>query len=152
MSVFQTAGLVARYDKKKALKLVEKLATYLEEKGLTVYVEETLKGKVENQSFLPLENMETDFIITIGGDGTILRTCIAIPKPDTPILAVNMGIRGFLTEVPPKDAFKAVDKCLKGEFKLERCRKLSVKINDMQAPDALNEVLIAVDEPVKLLY
>ena len=40
--------------------------------------------------------MKTDFIITIGGDGTILRTCISVPKPEPPILAINMGVRGFL--------------------------------------------------------
>ncbi|MEM3941663.1 MAG: NAD(+)/NADH kinase, partial [Candidatus Bathyarchaeia archaeon] len=96
--------------------------------------------------------METDFIITTGGDGTILRTCIAIPKPDIPILAINMGVRGFLTEISPEEAFKAVDRCLKGDFKIERCKKLAVSADKLEAPDALNEVLIAVDEPVKILY
>lgn len=150
--MFETAGLVARFDKKRAIELAEKLAAYLEEKGVKVYVEETLRGKLNVRNFLPLEKMRTDFIITIGGDGTILRTCIAIPKSDTPILAVNMGIRGFLTEVSPEDIFKSIDRCLKGDFKVERCKKLSVTINDLKTPDALNEVLILVDEPGKLLY
>ena len=42
--------------------------------------------------------MKTDFMITIGGDGTILRTAITVPKPEPPILAINMGVRGFLTQ------------------------------------------------------
>lgn len=151
--MFKTVGLVARYDKKRAIKLTEELVAYLKEKGLEIFIEETLQGEVKSGGqFLPLKEMEVDFIITIGGDGTILRTCIAIPKPDTPILAVNMGVRGFLTEVSPQEAFNAVDRCLKGDFKIERCKKLAVAADKVKAPDALNEVLIAVDEPVKILY
>ncbi len=151
--MFKSVGLVARFDKRKAVKLTENLAEYLRKRNLEVYVEETLKNKVKtNENLQPLENMRTDFIVTVGGDGTILRTCIAIPNPETPILAVNMGVRGFLTEVSPKEAFTAVDKCLRGEFKIEKCAKLSVNVENAKIPDALNEVTISVDEPVKILY
>ncbi|MEM2104369.1 MAG: NAD(+)/NADH kinase [Candidatus Bathyarchaeia archaeon] len=151
--MFKNAGILARFDKRKAVKLAEKIAEYLGNKGLEVYVEETLKEKFNKKlSFLPLEKMRTDLIVTVGGDGTILRTCISIPKPEPPILAINMGVRGFLTEVSPENAFTAIDKCLKGEFIVEKCAKLSVATSSATLPDALNEVLITVDEPVKLLY
>ena len=151
--MFKSVGLVARFDKKKTIKLVEDITKYLGAKGLKVYVEDTLAKKMEApKKILPLERMKTDFIITIGGDGTILRTCVSIPKPEPPILAINMGVRGFLTEVEPEQAFKAIDKCLKGEFSLERCMKLSVSADGIEFPDALNEVLITADEPAKLLY
>ncbi len=96
--------------------------------------------------------MKTDLIITLGGDGTILRTCITIPKPEPPILAINMGVRGFLTEIEPKNALKAVDKILSGNFKTEKYMKLSITANGLNFPDALNEVVISPDEPAKLLY
>ncbi len=151
--MFKSVGLVARFDKRKAVKLAEDLAEYLRKRGLEVYVEETLKSKMrKDENFLRLEDMKTDFIVTVGGDGTILRACITIPNSGTPILAINMGVRGFLTEISPKDAFTAIDKCLKGEFKIEKCSKLAVTAEGAQFPDALNEVLISVDEPVKLLY
>ncbi|MEM3824220.1 MAG: NAD(+)/NADH kinase, partial [Candidatus Bathyarchaeia archaeon] len=107
--------------------------------------------KIEEKG-IPLEKMKTDFIITIGGDGTILRTCVSIPKPEPPMLAINMGVRGFLTEVEPKHAFNAIDKCIKGEFTIERCMKLSITANGEKFPEALNEVLVSADEPAKLLY
>jgi len=151
--LFKSVGLVARFDKKTAIKLTEDLAKYLREKGLEVYVEDTLAEKMgARENSIPLEKMETDFIITIGGDGTILRTCVSLPKPEPPILAINMGVRGFLTEVEPKQAFTAVDKCLKGQFTTEKCMKLSITADGKKFPDALNEVLISADEPVKLLY
>jgi NAD+ kinase len=63
-----------------------------------------------------------------------------------------MGVRGFLTEVEPKQAFTAVDKCLKGQFTIEKCMKLSINAYNIKFPEALNEVLISADEPAKLLY
>ena len=153
-TLFKSVGLVARFDERKAIKLVEDLAKYLRAKGLEVCVEDTLAEKMsKGEKTIPLERMKTDFIISIGGDGTILRTCVAIPKPETPILAINMGVRGFLTEVEPKEALAAVDKCLKEEFTIEKCMKLSITADgDIKFPDALNEILISPDEPAKLLY
>jgi NAD+ kinase len=151
--VFKSVGLVARYDKKSALKLTEELSGYLKEKGLKVYVEDSLADKVSSkEDFIPLAIMKTDFVIAIGGDGTILRTCITVPKPEPPILTINMGVRGFLTEVEPKDACKAVDRILKGDYKIEECAKLSVTVGKEKLPDALNDVVVSACEPSKILY
>jgi NAD+ kinase len=151
--VFRSVGLVARCDKKKALELAEELAEYLRDKGLEVYLEDATAEKVKVPAkTVPLENMNTDFIVTIGGDGTILRTCLAVPKPQQPILAINMGVRGFLTEVEPKDACSAVDRTLKGDFKIEKCAKLAVSADGEALPDALNDVVISAGEPSKILY
>jgi NAD+ kinase len=150
--LFKSVGLVARYDKKSALKLTEELADYLTKKGLKVYIEDTLAGKVATkEEMVPLSKMKTDFLITIGGDGTIFRTCISVPKPEPPILAINMGVRGFLTEVEPKDACEAVEKILRGDYKIEKCAKLSVKAGEETLPDALNDVVISAGEPSCIL-
>ena len=151
--MFKSVGLVARYDRKHALDLAEELAKYLGSKNLEVFMEDSLVGKVNAKAEpVALKNMKTDFIITIGGDGTILRTCVTIPKPEPPILAINMGVRGFLTEVEPKDACAAVDKCLKGEFRIEKCCKLAVSTGEGTTPDALNDVVVSAGEPGKILY
>ncbi len=151
--MFKSVGLVARYDQKPALKLTEELAEYLESKGLKVSIEDTLSGKVTTrEAFVPLSKMKTDFVITLGGDGTILRTAMTLPKPEPPILAINMGVRGFLTEVEPQHACEAVEKVLKGEYKIEKCAKLSVTSGEETLPDALNDVVISGGQPSKLLY
>jgi len=151
--LFKSVGIIARYDKRNAIKLAEDIAEYMNKKGLEVYFEQTLKGKVKRKgNFQQPQDMKTDLIITIGGDGTILRACVAIPKPEPPILAINMGVRGFLTEVSPKEAYTAIERCLKGDYITEKCAKISIIADNKKIPDALNEALITVDEPVKLLY
>ena len=151
--MFKTAGIVARYDKKQAIILAEKISKYLEKKGLKVFIEDTLAEKMDTKKrAIPLDKMDTDFIVTIGGDGTILRAGISAPKPEPPILAINMGVRGFLTEVEPKDAFSALDKCIKGEYKIETSNKLSISADQKKFPDALNDIVISTGEPSKIIY
>jgi NAD+ kinase len=152
-NLFKKVGLVARYDKKQALTLAEELSAYLSGKGAQVFLEDTLRGKLKsNGKLVPLKDMKTDLMITIGGDGTILRTCINMPKPEPPVLAVNMGVRGFLTEVEPKDACAAVDRVWNGHFHGEKCPKLAALTNGEATPDALNDVVISGGEPSKIVY
>lgn len=150
---FKSVGVTARNDKRKALNLTRKLLEYMEEKELHIIVDPEVAPYVDRlDAQVPLEEWKPDFILTVGGDGTILRTCIHVPKPQPPILSVNMGERGFLAEVAPEDAFPAIDKCLAGDFFLERCKKLAISVGGEELPDALNEIFVSADAPVKLLY
>lgn len=151
--MFKSVGLVARFDRRRCVKLAQELDSYLGRKGLKVYIEDTLAERMTTDAnSVSLERLNTDFIVTLGGDGTILRTCLSIPKPEPPILAINMGVRGFLTEVLPKQAFTAVDRVLNGDFQIEKRMKLSITGERVRFPDSLNEVVVSADEPAKLLY
>jgi NAD+ kinase len=152
-NLFNSVGIVARTDRKDALVLATKIVDHLKTKKITVFLEPELAESIRKSNLAtPLERMRPDMLITIGGDGIILRTCLEIPKHEPPILAVDIGVRGFLTEVKPNKAIHAVDQCLHGKFKLERCTKLASFVEGERLPDALNEVLISPDAPVKLLY
>jgi len=151
--VAKKVGIVSRIDRKKALQLVGKMVTHLEAKGLSVMLDPRLTKHIKRLDLsTPLEKMRADLVITVGGDGTILRTCLQLPKPEPPILAINMGVRGFLAEVKPEDALKAVDRFLAGKFKLEPYMKLATYISDVRLPDALNEVVFTSRAPAKLLH
>ena len=129
------------------------MVNHLEAKKVNVFLEPKLAKQLnKTKTALSVEKMKTDLIITVGGDGTILRTCVSIPKPEPPILAINMGVRGFLAEVTPKEGLMAIDKCLEGRFTLEYYAKLASFIGKTRLPDALNEVLITSSVPAKLLY
>jgi len=151
--VFKSVGIVARYDKENALQLTKEIVMHLNSKGVKVFIEDTLTDKIRTQAeSVPLKDMNTDFIITVGGDGTILRTCLNSPKPEPPILGINMGARGFLTEVEPNEACKAIDRIFRNDFRIENCTKLAAKIEDETLPDALNDIVISAGEPSKILY
>ena len=150
--MFQTVGIVSKLDRKQALQLANAITDVLHAKRLHVQLETNLAKHLKKPALAtPLEKMKTDLIITIGGDGTILRTCLKLPKPEPPILAINMGARGFLAEVAPKDALAAINQTLKGKYRLERTTKLASYLGKKRLPDALNEVSITSLAPAKLL-
>jgi len=150
--VFKTVGVVSRVDKRQALELAARIVSALEAKKLGVKLEPKLAKQLNKPNLATtVEKMKTDLIVTIGGDGTILRTCLQLPKPEPLILAVNMGARGFLAEVAPKDALKTLDLTLKGNYELEHTMKLSSHLGKTRLPDALNEVSITSLAPAKLL-
>ena len=146
--------MVSRVDKPEALVVVREIFDYLKSKGITVQTETDTALAMD----MPGENsdlgdMDVDFIVTVGGDGTILRTAMQMMEPSTPILGVNLGSRGFLTEVYPKDVRSAIDKVIREEYKTEECMKLSSRNPNMDKtfPDSLNEVLVASPLPSKAL-
>ena len=98
-----------------------------------------------------LRDLKADLVVTVGGDGTVLKTAMTLPEQETPILAVNMGRRGYLTEVPPGKAMAAVELVRKGNYRLEKRAKLSVDMNGTHVVDALNEVVISSGSPAKML-
>ena len=150
--MFKTVGVVSRLDRKKALQLADRVVDALIAKKLEVKLESSLAKQLQRQDLAaPLGKMKTDLVVAIGGDGTILRTCLKLPKPEPPILAINMGVRGFLTEVAPQEALKAIDQTLKGNYKTDRMIKLASQLGKRRLPDALNEVSITSLAPAKLL-
>ncbi|MCX8171088.1 MAG: hypothetical protein N3E47_03820, partial [Candidatus Bathyarchaeota archaeon] len=69
-----------------------------------------------------------------------------------PILAVDMGARGFLTEVSPEKAIEAINQYLKGAYNIEYCSKVACFIGDTRLPDALNEVFVTSRHLAKILH
>jgi len=97
-----------------------------------------------------IEDLQTDMIITLGGDGTILRTQSSLNESEIPIFGINMGTVGFLTEVEIENAFNVLESVLKGDYFKEKRIQLLVSHGD-QFLSALNEVVIMTEKPAKML-
>jgi len=145
-------GLVSRLDGDDALKVALKLYKSMTKKQLKVLPEEQLSQVAKLPGGVPFSKMDADLIVTVGGDGTVLKTCMSILRPETPILAVNMGRRGYLTEVDPENAMHAVESFVKGTCKREERVKLSATIEGETTIDGLNEVVITSGTPSKMLH
>jgi NAD+ kinase len=145
---------MSRTDKPEALTVAGSVIAHLESQGVDVLVEsETAIALEISKGNSELGEMDSDFIVIIGGDGTILRAAMLLMDPETPILGVNLGRRGFLTEVPPNSVQQALERVLKGRYHLEESVKLSSRCNELEEtfPDSLNEVLVASTLPSKVL-
>jgi NAD+ kinase len=150
--LFRSVGIVPRLDSEDALGLATNLHRYLKSNRVSAIPEIEFARLKNIDGGVSLAEMNADLIVTIGGDGTVLKTLMSIQKPETPILAVNMGRRGYLTEVGPENAVKALKECLLGKHGLQEHAKLSICFEDKLLTDGLNEVLITASTSWKMLH
>ncbi|MDR3152234.1 MAG: NAD(+)/NADH kinase, partial [Bifidobacteriaceae bacterium] len=90
-------------------------------------------------------------IISLGGDGTILRASEIAFQSLAPILAVNLGRVGFLTAADSQTAIEAIEKYFNGQYKIEKRSCLSLVSSDNYEGWALNEVAIEKADSNKML-
>lgn len=87
------------------------------------------------------ESGKYDFIVSVGGDGTILRVAKHCAQSDIPMLGVNMGTVGFLTEIEPSDIRDALKRLKDRNYMLERRALIDARVGDERFY-ALNDVVL----------
>lgn len=105
-------------------------------------------------TYLPYERLWTsvDAAVVIGGDGTILSVASRCARNKVPVLGVNLGKVGFLTEVEPQDMASAAERLLTGDYETEERMLLKITINDEGGSyHALNDVVISKPDGTKLI-
>lgn len=93
---------------------------------------------------------DADLTISLGGDGTLLRTVAWSEGSDAPVLGINTGHLGFLTAITLADAHVDIKMIMEMDFRRETLSMLSVEAPDMQAI-ALNEVVVAKDDSASMI-
>ncbi len=144
-------GMVCRGEERDVA-VLKRLIECADKRAEVILDRETAKKlKRENQG-VKIEDMSVDFLICVGGDGTILRTLHYLKTP-TPVLGINMGAIGFLAEVQPEDAVSVLTELLEG-FTVEKRERLSVELKGERGrmPYAMNEAVIITSKPGKMLH
>lgn len=142
-------GLIPNLIKDKDLSITKKVYDYLLEKNLTPLVQEIVSSKLNLENYPYGYNdviNESDFIIVLGGDGTLLGAARKAAKRGTPLLGINLGTLGFLTDVDIKDFKGVIDKVIEGNYRLEERLMLDgVILNNKTKNEthiALNDVCV----------
>ncbi|MCX7551693.1 NAD kinase [Xanthomarina sp. F2636L] len=151
-------AIFGQFYHKNAEEAVEILLDYLYEKNTNVYVEENffdiinhnLTNNKNYDKFKTFQSLDKSFdlLISIGGDGTMLRTTTLVKDLDIPIVGINTGRLGFLATIQNENIISAIDDILSGNYKISERSLLSIKtsptyseFNDLDF--ALNEIAIS---------
>jgi NAD+ kinase len=124
-----TVAFVPHPDRPAGLELAEKAGEWLGSQGHN--------AMILGDSSLP----DVDLVVSLGGDGTMLHCVALVGARDIPLLGVNFGHLGYLTEVEPDDLIDALRRFFAGEHRLERRMTLDVRIGD-ECRRALNEAVL----------
>jgi NAD+ kinase len=100
---------------------------------------------------------EVDMVVSVGGDGTFLRTALAVGSSGTPVLGINTGRLGFLAAVNYSDAAETIHEIVQGAYKIEERTLLKMNVKGSAEPfrynaHALNEVAIMKQDTASMLY
>lgn len=141
-------GIFAKQHHKDAIRLAEEVAAWAESKGLEVFVDDPLAQSMANVRGYPGKAIPSlvDMVVVLGGDGTLLSVARLVGDLRTPILGVNLGSLGFLTEITQPELFPILEQVVKGNFVVsERMRLLAVikrKGSEVARYRVLNDVVI----------
>ncbi len=155
----KTIALACRMDSERAIKLTKRIFELLVKKGEVIYLETRIAPKIFPHNGRDLNEMtaeNTKFLVSIGGDGTLLRVSGGLSQNNPPpILGVNVGSVGFLDESNDRTIFKDINKVLNGEYSIEKCSKIAPYIvkngEEIKLRNALNEVLVVSSKSSKVL-
>jgi NAD+ kinase len=146
-------GVVARFDVEEAVELAEKIVEFLMENGVETLIDSQLATHLKQHESIgcDLEDMDVDLVVAVGGDGTVLRTQGIINRKKIPLVGINKGAVGFLTEIDPEDALNALEQVLNGNYFVEKRTQLKI-CHNKQLHNALNEVVLMTQKPAKMLH
>jgi len=117
-------GIIAKQNKPEAVTITSRLIEWLGSKGIEVFTEEGVEAAIrrtQNRPFLSGMKKEeipshAEMIIVLGGDGTLLSVARLIGDHDVPILGVNLGGLGFLTEITLDELYRVLERVIEGDF------------------------------------
>jgi NAD+ kinase len=147
-----TVGILVRPDLGAAGPAVGGLVAWLQERGLGVCLDERTAEMVDIPSRTTCRvgsgrevAAMADVVVVMGGDGTLLAASHVVERP-VPVLGVNFGSLGFLTEITMADLYPTLEGVLRGEYRYEERRMLRAHVRRAgeaeTTGDVLNDVVI----------
>ncbi len=127
--MIRTVGLVAKYQEPKAAEMVRWLVPWLKQRGKKVLVENGISRTGGISCTKKEMATRADLIISLGGDGTLLNIAPLVERPDVPVLGVNLGGLGFITEVAADELESVVAKTLEGDYEVEKRMTLEIRVH-----------------------
>tara|TARA_B100000941_G_scaffold149777_1_gene106162 strand:- start:1037 stop:1885 length:849 start_codon:yes stop_codon:yes gene_type:complete len=128
--------------------------------ALDLCIETAKKENIDVKNILPVNEKdidkvvskkESDLILVIGGDGTMIRTVANLIDHEIPLLGINIGKLGFLTDLNVDSISKVLPEVFSGKYQLEERPSLSIQVDDSESLIGINEVVFHSGTVAKML-
>ncbi len=140
-------GIIPNVEKDINLELTGNIAEWLAEKSIKVLLDGNIADRLGRPELGLGENeiyAESDIIIVLGGDGTLLKVARQSAPYNVPLFGINLGYLGFLTEVEAGDMYPALETLISGEYEIEKRMMLVATVEEdgkeLEKSVALNDV------------
>ncbi|MDZ4165310.1 MAG: NAD(+)/NADH kinase, partial [Smithellaceae bacterium] len=146
--VIKKIGVIANIEKDQSPLHVGHLLQWAARQNVTVFLEQEIARKIGNSPGYTIGRLKkmTELLVVIGGDGTLLRTARLVKDVPIPIMGINLGVFGYLTEVNLNEMTSVMELVIQGQFRTETRMMLDVLIrrgqNKPVTHSVLNDVVI----------
>jgi NAD+ kinase len=124
--------IIYKRSRPEATKLAHELKSWLESLHIAVFCQQNVgdaRVRIRTAAYPTLEiPPDCDAIIVLGGDGTFLSVARFLDSRSTPVIGVNLGGLGFLTEIAQEACFREIQRVVDGDFEIEERMRLSVSV------------------------
>lgn len=141
-------GIFCKQKPNVDAKIVSELAQWLKSRNCTVYLEPATADLTGKKSSASKEEVaaHSDLVIVLGGDGTLLKVAGIVHPHEVPILGVNLGSLGFLTETTLEDLYPTLEHVLNGKYEIENRMLLNAGVlrdgKKVENFNVLNDIVI----------
>jgi len=149
-SQFKNIGLWGHLADAKVAEPAATVVSHLRDLGIQVFIAEQddIPADLNDVTSLPAEKLPeaVDLMVAVGGDGTLLHTARIVARQGVPLVGINLGRLGFLTDVSPEHMLQTIDAILAGDFDEESRLMLQAEVtgdrNVGKRMLALNDVVV----------
>jgi len=145
----KSVAIVSKPDKPQLARIVPELVAWLAKHQYRVVVDPETAPHAPRIEVVPREQIASrpiSFVIVLGGDGTLLAAARCVARAGIPVLGVNLGSLGFLTEVPLEELYPTLEGIDAGHYDLETRSMVHCEVmregSRLAAFDALNDVVM----------
>ncbi|MEM5788250.1 MAG: NAD(+)/NADH kinase [Syntrophobacteraceae bacterium] len=123
-------GIIYKRTRPEAAAFAEKLTQWFQKRNVIVFCEENIDNSGVSCLYQKIDIPATvETIIVVGGDGTFLSVARSIENRPIPIIGINLGGLGFLTEISTESCFRQLSKILEGNYEIEERMRLRVSVH-----------------------
>jgi NAD+ kinase len=159
MAEFTSIGITGRLDSDEAVYSLRRLIRYLESCQIKLFLEEgtasVLPGNTQQVVSREALGRNCDLVIVVGGDGSMLWAASALARYNVPLLGVNQGRLGFLTDITPDRIEQLVGEVLAGKYLMETRFMLGMAVNRngkvIGSGEALNDVVLHPGQFIRMI-
>lgn len=159
MIQFRNVGIIGRLGSQQVIDTVFRLKQFLSEKNLHVMLEESIAEAISEHDMqvasYSLMGESCDLAIVVGGDGSVLGAARELAPYNIPLLGINRGNLGFLTDIKPDELETQITEVLEGRYIVEERFLLTAQSyrNDQSTgcADALNDVVLHAGQSARMI-
>ncbi|MEE8603974.1 MAG: NAD(+)/NADH kinase [Candidatus Aminicenantaceae bacterium] len=144
MNKIEQVGFVIKAHSPEVKNILGDLIAYFDDKDIACVLEEVAAKKLGLQNGVKREDIpkNVDLLLVLGGDGTLLSIAHVAAQKNVPVVGINLGALGFLTEVPLDEMFLTLDSYLEGNDKIVSRRQMLQAKTKENSYYSLNDVVI----------